>query len=161
MTIIITYMQKLLAFFRKWFGTSKGFTLIELLVVIAILGVLLVGSLVAINPVQKINLAKDANAKAGVDQVASALQSYYTQNQTYPATVAAMVGATGELRAEPKDSTGTSFTYNKIAAGCTTACTDASLSFPLLAPATAGNLWCWRSAVGKASEVTAAVGCAP
>jgi type IV pilus assembly protein PilE len=162
-------MKKLLKRFKKWFGTSKGFTLIELLVVIAILGVLLVGSIVAINPVQKINQAKDATAKAGVDQLASAMSSYYTQNQTYPASIATIVGLTGELRSEPKNNAGASFTYDKVASGCAgtiaSACTGVAVSFTLLVNDTTSSgctsggspctLWCWLSSAGKAGPATA------
>ena len=162
-------MKKLLDFIKKLLGGSSssssesGFTLIELLVVIAIIGVLLVGSIVAINPVQKINAAKDATGKSAVDQVAQAMQSYYTQNQRYPAIVSDLVGTNNELRSEPKSSGGNSFTVVKNPVGCSTtggtACTDVSVYFTLNYQTAAGQVWCWRSAIGTASAVPTSANC--
>ncbi|MBI4079133.1 MAG: type II secretion system protein [Candidatus Levybacteria bacterium] len=58
-------------------GIGKGFTLIELLVAIAMLGVLATGVLVAINPLERLALARDAQRKTAISQLARALQSYY------------------------------------------------------------------------------------
>lgn len=162
-------MKKLLGFFKKWLGTSYGFTLIELLVVIAILGVLLVGSIVAINPVQKINQAKDATGKAAVDQVVSALQSWSTQNDgKYPTAAqwtANILVTSGELKALPTGPSG-ALTYDVNADQL-----NASVSFTLkqpdkstLSPDCTGvgapcTLWCWQSTAGKASLATTATGC--
>lgn len=66
---------------------QKGFTLIELLVVIAVIGILAAGVLTAINPLQKMNQARDANIKNDVAQVAQAAQAYFTANAgVYPAS---------------------------------------------------------------------------
>lgn len=170
MSIIDIYMKRLLGLLKKWFGSSYGFTLIELLVVIAILGVLLVGSIVAINPAQKINQAKDATSKAAVDQVAAALQAWSTQNNgTYPTTAqwsANILVTSGELKTLPTAS-GTSgsvaLTYSVNATF-----DNASVSFTLLQKDTSTSgcstgtpctIWCWQSNAGKASVVTAATGC--
>jgi type IV pilus assembly protein PilA len=59
---------------------TQGFTLIELLVVIAILGILAAVVLVAINPGQRIKEANDSGVKSAVGQVATALESCFTNN---------------------------------------------------------------------------------
>ncbi len=59
---------------------KKGFTLIELLVVIAVLGILASVVLVAINPSERIKEANDSGAKNDVSQVATALESFFTNN---------------------------------------------------------------------------------
>lgn len=162
-------MKKLLTLLKKWFNSPKGFTLIELLVVIAILGVLLVGSIVAINPVQKINQAKDATGKGAVDQVASALQSWSTQNSGLYPTAQQMTDnilvTSQELKTMPTGPSG-ALTYS-VNAGQS----NASVSFTLMqqdstttSPNCTGaaapcTMWCWQSNVGKANLVTAATGC--
>lgn len=175
MCIIDLYMKKLLGLFKKWFGSSKGFTLIELLVVIAIIGVLLVGSIVSINPVQKINQAKDANGKAAVDQIASALQAYYTSssNPTYPATLDVLAPSTGkgELRSLPNDAFGNKFDSTTTSGyNVTTACADAvpcnaslwftlkhqitdTANFPTCSETTPCTIWCWQTSTGKAAPM--------
>ncbi len=56
---------------------NRGFTLIELLVVIVVLGVLAVGIFIAINPLERLAQARDAQRKAAIGQLANALQTYY------------------------------------------------------------------------------------
>src|SRR5579884_509693 len=58
---------------------QKGFTLIELLVVILIIGVLAAALLALIDPIGKVQQAQDAGFKDFVSQVASAQNSYYSQ----------------------------------------------------------------------------------
>lgn len=129
--------------------SSKGFTLIELLIVIAIMGILAAGILVAINPVQKMNQAKDAKGKNDVTQVAGAAQAYYTSNNAiYAAGIPALVTAK-ELKVAPSSAMTYTLTANEV-----------SISYTLSAPAVAGNVWCWRSVTGVASEVAAAA-CVP
>lgn len=62
----------------------KGFTLIELLVVIAVLGVLASGVVVAINPIKRINEARDAQRLMIMGQIRNALSSYYVLHGNYP-----------------------------------------------------------------------------
>jgi len=83
--------------------SSKGFTLIELLIVIAILGVLAAGVLVAIDPVEQLNRARDASRKSSVSQLGRALQAYYTANSAYPPVVGWNTALTtsGEIKVFP------------------------------------------------------------
>lgn len=137
---------------------SKGFTLIELLVVIAILGVLAAGVVVAINPAKRIKQANDAKIKNDIDQIATAMQSYFTTStyQEYPLTVAALVTST-DLKTEPKTpGAGAIYDVAYTATYCAdssaaTVC-EASVSTKLQDPKTANNLWCWQSVTGKACE---------
>lgn len=140
--------------------SPKGFTLIELLIVIAILGILAAGVLVAINPVQKINQANDANMKSNVGQIATALQAYYTTNQAYPTAadytaLAPILVSSNELKVAPVAPAGYTFSYSSNAGN-----TEAQVSFTLLAPAdSTKTIWCWRSAAGQA--VAQAAACTP
>jgi len=65
---------------------SFGFTLIELLVVIAVLGVLAAAVVAAINPLGKIQQARDVNRRSDLRQIANALEAYFITNGSYPST---------------------------------------------------------------------------
>ena len=64
----------------KW--NEQGFTLIELLIVIAVIGVLAAALLVAINPLEQLNRAKDAGAKSDAVQLYRAALAAYTGKGT-------------------------------------------------------------------------------
>ena len=130
----------------KKFSIQKGFTLIELLIVIAILGILAAGILVAINPVQKINQAKDANAKSDIGQIATALQAYFTVNSAYPPDLDTLVTPSNELKVLPSTTT-----YTYTGAGDNL---NASVRYTLFVPVGANTLWCWRSSTGTAVAAT-------
>src|SRR3989339_447380 len=84
----------------------KGFTLIELLVVIAVLGILASVVLVAINPGERINEANDAGKKSDVGQVATALESYFTNNLgSYTGATSATLVSLGYLKRFPASTT--------------------------------------------------------
>ncbi len=61
---------------------QSGFTLLELLVVIAIIGTLY--SVVALSVQSSRRKSRDAKRAADIKQLASALEAYYTTNNTYP-----------------------------------------------------------------------------
>jgi type IV pilus assembly protein PilA len=65
---------------------EKGFTLIELLVVILIIGILAAIALPAF--LGQRARAQDTEAKTAVRQAQTAIETYYTDNQTYVATKA-------------------------------------------------------------------------
>jgi len=67
---------------------EKGFTLIELLVVILIIGILAAIALPAfLNQKEK---GQDSEAKSGVRTMQVAMETYYTDNQTYNTDVAGL-----------------------------------------------------------------------
>lgn len=79
------FLSKLsLSHFNSFLKKQLGFTLIELLIVIAIIGILAGGLLVLINPVKQIGKAKDAQRKAALGQIQTALKNYYVVNGSFP-----------------------------------------------------------------------------
>lgn len=65
---------------------KKGFTLIELLVVIAIIGLLSTLAVVALGSARE--KARDSKRLSDLKQVQTALELYYTDNNSYPTTTA-------------------------------------------------------------------------
>lgn len=60
---------------------KKGFTLIELLVVIGVLSVLLVITLVAINPARQFSLANNTKRRSDVNSILNAIHQYAADNK--------------------------------------------------------------------------------
>ena len=69
---------------------KSGFTLIELLVVIAIIGLLSTLSVLALNAARA--RARDAKRISDVQQMQTALEMYYNDTNTYPATASVAPG---------------------------------------------------------------------
>lgn len=135
---------------------KKGFTLIELLIVIAILGILAAAVLVAVNPAKRTRQARDSARKSDIGQLATALQAYYTTpgQGVFPAGLTALT-ASGDLKSIPTGPTNESYSYTLNGAS-----TEVAVYGVLEDAATTGDEWCWRSATGKAAEVTGG-GCTP
>lgn len=65
-------------------GRRGGFTLIEIMVVVAVIAVL--GALVAPNVFRHLGAAKEATARAQMEAIGAALDSYRLDNGRYPTT---------------------------------------------------------------------------
>ena len=112
----------------KRFGYIKydrGFTLIELLVVIVIIGLLT--TLGVVNYLDARARARDAQRKANLQQVQSALEIYRSDQQAYPASIPACGGSlrdpgntTTYMQKIPCDPTNTGqYTYRYVVSGST------------------------------------------
>jgi type IV pilus assembly protein PilA len=76
---------------RQRAGNEKGFTLIELLVVILIIGILAAIALPAfLNQREK---AQDSAAKSDVRTAQTAMETYYTDHQSYTGAISDPTGA--------------------------------------------------------------------
>lgn len=101
---------------------KQGFTLIELLVVIAIIGILItVGS---VSYQRAVRLSRDSKRKTDLEQIRQALETYRSENGTYPSADTWEVDLeAGYITALPEDTTnpytytpgGTSTTYSLCA----------------------------------------------
>ncbi len=96
---------------------TLGFTLIELLIVIAVLGVLAAGVLIAINPLDRVNSAKDSQVQKDITALANAAEQYGAVHEgRYPLNTATMLSS-GELKIIPIPPRGYS-SYAYVAASC-------------------------------------------
>lgn len=81
-------------------NNKKGFTLIELLVVIGVLSILLVITLVAINPARQFSLANNTKRTSDVNSILNAVQQYAADNRgTLPAGITTTVQAVSNTAA--------------------------------------------------------------
>jgi len=148
--------MKYMESFRK--SCNKGFTLIELLIVIAILGILASATLVAINPVDKINAANDSRVQSDIASLANASVAYSTtHNGLFPAVIADLT-ASGEIKVVPSAPTGYTYYFAGVPSGCAagTTCTDVIITSPLKSskfttPGTPN--WRFESSTGKICAV--------
>ena len=121
---------------------KKGFTLIELLVVIAIIGVMMAAVIVAINPTQRLQEARDSNKKQVVASVAKAMEECYVKNEGSYATCATINAlVTGNfLKQDP--TTGVGGTW-AITAGCVSVDIEAGEGLTC-------NFWRYDTSSGRA-----------
>lgn len=67
---------------------QNGFTLVEMLVVIALVGVIAAAAIMGINPLAQIQKSNDAHRKSDLASLQRALELYYQDNGSYPASSA-------------------------------------------------------------------------
>lgn len=94
--------------------SNGGFTIVELLVVIVVIAILVALTLPNLFGLQR--RARDDDRKNDLKNLQSALETYYTDEQGYPATLAELV--TGYINAVPTDPQGGAYTYTPTPAGC-------------------------------------------
>ena len=95
----------------------EGFSLIELLVVIAILGILTGIAVAVLNPVQFFKQGRDGRRLSDLTTIQAALEQYFAQNNSYPATGGVPFGLPWSsggityLKTVPNDPSGSPATY--------------------------------------------------
>lgn len=112
----------------KYRKNGEGFTLIEILVAIAIIGVvfgIIISSAAAIQ-----RSGRNAQRKADLRTIQTALQQYYADHQYFPSTLGSSIqnadGTKKYLKSVPNDPRGGSYSYSPrknhsaAAASCTT-----------------------------------------
>ena len=158
----------------KTFKNSKAFTLIELLVVIAVLGILAAAVLVAINPANKINSAKNATVRSDLSSFGSTASVFNTDTGSSTCTGGGSYPSnTGAAQTMVSPCAGTfpatTYTVKTGPASCApnTAIPCTSIAFQGTAlsdgviDASTNAFWCWRSTTGLISQTTAALCTAP
>lgn len=118
---------------KKYQINKKGFTLVELLIVIAIIGILVTIVVIAINPLQLLNNARDARRRSDLNQIRAGMQLFYNETKSYPTTATSIPfgacwssggGCTGTIymRQVPNDAAG-SYVYSGTGT-CGATCTE-------------------------------------
>ncbi len=105
---------------------KKGFTLIELLVVIAIIGILIaVGS---ISYTRAVQLSRDSRRKTDLEQLRQALETYRSENSSYPDDGSLSSLAPDFITTIPTDpkagTPGYTYTYDRISTTTYTLCAE-------------------------------------
>lgn len=89
-TVRLTVMETVTKMFKNIMEKNKisrGFTLVELITVIGILGILSVALLTVLNPLEQFKKANDSKRKSDLSQIQKALETYYQDNNRYPASI--------------------------------------------------------------------------
>lgn len=100
---------------------NSGFTLIELLVAIAVLGVLSGIVIAALNPASFFARGRDGRRLSDLAATQAALETYFAENDSYPATGGVPFGSVWEsggityLKSVPNDPSGSPATYEYCA----------------------------------------------
>jgi prepilin-type N-terminal cleavage/methylation domain-containing protein len=160
-------MKKLIDAIKKALGmdkkssdsSSSGFTLIELLVVIAVIGVLAAAVLIAIDPIDRLNAAKDSRTQQDIASLAKGVEQYAVQNNgTYPATLDDLRTG-GQMKSIPTPPNGGNYAYNGAS--------PAVITGPLFskkyvnATPTTQNFWKYEGSSGKSCPVNATTSSCP
>ena len=101
----------------------NGFTLIELLVAIAVVGILSGIVIAALNPASFFARGRDGRRLSDLAAIQAALETYFAENGTYPATGGVPFGSVWEsggityLKSAPNDPSGSPATYYYCASG--------------------------------------------
>lgn len=95
---------------------QRGFTIVELLVVIVVIAILVALTLPNLFGLQK--RARDDTRKNDLKNLQQALETYYNDNNRYPADLSALT--TQYINAVPTDPKGTAYTYTPSPSGCAT-----------------------------------------
>ncbi len=104
----------------KLLRNQGGFTIVELLVVIVVIAILVALTLPNLFGLQR--RARDDDRKNDLKNVQSALETYFNDNNVYPATTAPLVpDYINEIPTDPK---GPAYTYTPAPGSCTTACSS-------------------------------------
>lgn len=97
---------------------SSGFTLMELLVVVAVLGVLMTVVMVLLNPLHYFKLSRDAERKSDLQNIQTALELYYQDNNAYPSVSCANPSSIGlspsYIKTVPSDPGSYTYQYTSV-----------------------------------------------
>ncbi len=105
----------------KGFGFS-GFTLVELLTVIGILSVIVIIAIAIINPLKQIQKVKDAQRESDLNQLFTALDTYYNDKGCYPTVLSDLTAPPIYIKKIPTDPDAPGVNYNYLVDSDTSTC---------------------------------------